>query len=176
MAPGPEGVYERFQNDVNLFTAAGADAQVQRVIAALNGLARALEKYYAKQNSRIGITNVEWDVLAQLALARGESRTPSQLAEATGVAPSSMTYRLDRMAEHDLITREVDPENRARIKVMLSEHGWETFSLVIRDANRVEADILGPLTEWQRDQLATLLERVLENVGTLPDPTSLQEA
>ena len=47
--------------------------------------------------------------------------TPSVLADAANVAPSSMTHRLDRMAERGLITRATDPDNRVRVRVQLTD-------------------------------------------------------
>ena len=49
--------------------------------------------------------------------------TPSQLADATNVAASSMTHRLDRMTERGLVRRSPDPDNRTRILVELTEPG-----------------------------------------------------
>ncbi len=95
----------------------------------------------------------------------GESGlSPSVLADAANVAPSSMTHRLDRMADRGLITRGTDPVNRARVRVALSHDGWELFRTAIRESNMLESDVLSPLSKADRVKLAELLEMVIEGL------------
>ena len=83
---------------VAAFVAAGADESVQRVIAAVHRLSRRLNRWYDHQLADLDSTSGEWAVLDQLVRSPGGAPlTPSQLAEAANVAPSSMTHRLDRM-------------------------------------------------------------------------------
>ena len=154
--------HERYRADVAAYVAAGGDESVQRVITAAQSLQRKLNQWYARQLADLELSAGEWGVLSNLATAEDDAAlTPSQLAEATSVAPSSMTHRLDRMTERGLITRAADPDNRTRVLVTLTDQGWETFKAAIREANIVEADVLGPLSLGQREELAALLELVI---------------
>jgi len=147
---------------VAAYVAAGADESVQRVVTAVHRLARRLNQWYDRQLSDLDITAGEWSVLGELArLEDGASLTPSQLAAAANVAPSSMTHRLDRMIERGLITREQDPANRTRVLVRMSDAGWQLYATAIKEANVVEADLISDLSDKQIDQLASLLERVI---------------
>jgi len=103
-------------------------------------------------------------VLSQLAKADGGPLTPSLLADAANLAPSSMTSRLDRMCERGLVVREPDQVKRTRVLVTLTEAGWELFAQAIREANVVESDVLADLRPEQRTTLADLLEVVLEGL------------
>src|SRR3954470_5851958 len=95
---------QQVRQEVAAFVAAGADESVQRVITAVHRLSRRLNQWYDRQLADLGVTAAEWTVLEQLARSPGEAPlTPTQLAEDANVAPSSMTHRLDRMVEHDLI-------------------------------------------------------------------------
>ena len=87
--------------------------------------------------------------------------TPSQLADLTNVAPSSMTHRLDKLAERGLVERTPDPENRTRTYISLTGEGWELFSLAIRGSSVVETDVLQDLSDVERGELARLLEVVI---------------
>jgi DNA-binding MarR family transcriptional regulator len=108
------------------------------------------------------VTAGEWTVLEQLARSPGEAPlTPTQLAEAANVAPSSMTHRLDRMVERGLIARSADPTNRVRVWVSLTDAGYALYAQAIREADLVEADLLAGLTPKQVQTLANLLERVI---------------
>jgi len=147
---------------VAAFVAAGADESVQRVVTAVHGLSRRLNQWYDHQLSDLGISAGEWAVLGELARSENWTPlTPSQLAAAANVAPSSMTHRLDGMVQRDLITRMPDPSNRTRVLVELTDAGYQLYVAAIRDADLVESDVLGSLSEDQVHQLAGLLEQVI---------------
>jgi DNA-binding MarR family transcriptional regulator len=150
------------RQEVAAFVAAGADESVQRVITAVHRLSRRLNRWYDRQLADLDITAGEWTVLEQLARSPGDAPlTPSQLAEAANVAPSSMTHRLDRMVERGLLARSADPENRVRVRVRLTDAGYGLYAQAVREADVVEADLLAGLTPKQVQTLAELLERVI---------------
>jgi DNA-binding MarR family transcriptional regulator len=93
--------------------------------------------------------------------------TPTRLADASNVAASSMTHRLDKMTERGLVRRSPDPGNRTRVLVELTTAGWELFEAAVREANVVESDILAGLSRPERDQLAALLEVVISGLDTI---------
>jgi DNA-binding MarR family transcriptional regulator len=153
---------QQVRQEVAAFVAAGADESVQRVITAVHRLSRRLNRWYDRQLADLDITGGEWTVLEQLVRSPGDAPlTPSQLAEAANVAPSSMTHRLDRMVERGLIARSPDPDNRVRVRVQLTDTGYGLYAQAIREANLVEADLLAGLTPKQVQTLAELLERVI---------------
>ena len=147
---------------VAAYVAAGADESTQRVVTAVHRLARRLNQWYDRQLADLDLSHGEWAVLSRLAtVPEGSALTPSQLADATHVAASSMTHRLDRMSQRGLVARATDPHNRTRILVTLTEAGWETFRAATQESNMVETDVLGRLTTDQREELASLLEIVI---------------
>ena len=160
---------DEYRADVAAYVAAGGDESVQRVITAVHGLARKLNQWYARQLADLDLSAGEWAVLSQL--ARNDDNvalTPSQLAEATSVAPSSMTHRLDRMAQRDLVARAADPDNRTRVLITLTDEGWATFKAAVRESDMVESDVLGPLSRKQREDLASLLEVLIAGLDKTP--------
>ena len=161
---------DAIRQDVATYVAAGADESVQRVITNVHGLARRLNQWYDRQLADLDVSTGEWAVLSKLARDGGDrGLSPSVLADAANVAPSSMTHRLDRMAERGLVSRSTDPENRVRVLVALTEDGWRLFRDAIRESDMVESDVLGPLSRAERAQLADLLDVVIESLDTL-DP------
>jgi DNA-binding MarR family transcriptional regulator len=160
---------DTYRADVAAYVAAGGDESVQRVITAVHGLARKLNQWYARQLADLDLSAGEWAVLSQLARSdENEALTPTQLAEATSVAPSSMTHRLDRMAQRDLIARKADPDNRTRVLITLTDEGWATFKAAVRESDMVESDVLGPLSRRQREDLASLLEVLIAGLDETP--------
>jgi DNA-binding MarR family transcriptional regulator len=166
----PQSVQEQYQEAVATYVAAGGDESVQRVITAVNSLSRKLEQWYTRQLADLDLSHGEWSVVAQLATADGTPRTPTLLADASNVAASSMTHRLDRMTERGLVRRSPDPQNRTRVLVELTDQGWELFEAAVREADVVESDVLAGLTRAQRDQLAALLEVVISGLDDLETP------
>ncbi len=159
---------EVIKQDVATYVAAGADESVQRVITNVHGLARRLNHWYDRQLADLDVSTGEWAVLSKLARDGGDrGLSPSVLADAANVAPSSMTHRLDRMAERGLVSRSTDPDNRVRVLVALTEEGWRLFRDAIRESDMVESDVLGPLSRAERAQLADLLDVVIESLDTL---------
>lgn len=157
---------DEVRETVASYVAAGADESVQRVITAVRRVSRRLNQWYDQQLADIDISTGEWAVLHELARAGEDGRTPSQLAEAAHVAPSSMTHRLDRMADRSLVTRETDPANRTRILVKLTEPGSQLYVSAIRESSMVEADVLAGLTKRQIEDLAGLLEKLLAGLDS----------
>lgn len=159
--------YAEYERAVAVYTAAGGQETVQRVVTAISRVSRGLDLFYRQQVTELGVSHGEWTVLSALALeGRGGSLMPSRLADQSGVSPSTMTHRLDRMAARGLISRTTDPANRARSRVELASEGWEVFRRAVLDADVVEAKILAPLGATERRQLAGLLERVVAGLRT----------
>lgn len=153
---------------VATYVAAGADESTQRVTTAVHRLSRRLNQWYDRQLADLDVSTSEWLVIGELARSPGYAPlTPSQLAAATNVAPSSMTHRLDRMVERGLITREQDPDNRTRVLIRLTDAGYALFVTVIRGSDLVESDLLAGLREDQVETLAELLEQVIAGLDGL---------
>ena len=166
----PTSTKAQLQRDVEVYVAAGADESVQRVMTAVHGLSRKLDQWYDRQLADLDLSTGEYAVMSKLVRDGGDNGlTPSALADAANVAPSSMTHRLDRLAERGLITRATDPDNRVRVRVQLTEDGWEMFRSVIRESNMVETDVLKPLDKADRTALADLLERAISGLDEIED-------
>ncbi|MEO7447228.1 MAG: MarR family transcriptional regulator [Humibacillus sp.] len=150
--------------DVATYVAAGGEESVQRVITALYAVTKKLDQWYGRQLVDVELAQGEWSVLAALAQAERDCLTPSQLAELSNVAPSSMTHRLDKMAGRGLVDRTPDSSNRTRTLVSLTSEGWALFSATVRESNVVESDTLRGLDESERAELARLLEVVIEGL------------
>jgi len=160
---------QEYRADVAAYVAAGGEESVQRVITAVHGLARGLDQWYTRQLTDLDLSAGEWAVLSQLARSKeDEALTPTQLAEVSCVAPSSMTHRLDRMAQRNLIARATDPDNRTRVLITLTDEGWQTFMAATRESDMVESDVLGPLSLTQREELASLLELLIAGLDETP--------
>ncbi|MFC7488758.1 MarR family winged helix-turn-helix transcriptional regulator [Knoellia sp. CPCC 206453] len=155
---------QQHRDAVAAYVAAGGEESVQRVITAVYGVTKKLDQWYARQLADLDLTQGEWAVVAALAKAGEECLTPSQLAELTSVAPSSMTHRLDKMSERGYVQRRPDTDNRTRTLVSLTPVGWQVFTQSVRESDVVESDVLGGLSAAERGELARLLEGVIAHL------------
>ncbi|WP_050766566.1 MarR family winged helix-turn-helix transcriptional regulator [Janibacter sp. HTCC2649] len=155
---------QQHRDAVAAYVAAGGEESVQRVITAVYGVTKKLDQWYARQLADLDLTQGEWAVVAALAKAGEECLTPSQLAELTSVAPSSMTHRLDKMSERGYVQRRPDADNRTRTLVSLTPDGWQVFTQSIRESDVVESDVLRGLSADERGELARLLEGVIAHL------------
>jgi len=159
---GSPGSLPDYQAAIAGYIAAGANATVQRVVTALTRISKRLDNYYREQLSELNLQRGDWGVLAELALhAVDGCSTPSRLADVTGVSPSTMTHRLDQLADRGLIRRTPDPANRTRMRVRLTGDGRELFRKSIVEADITESKVLAALSSEEQTQLADLLEKVL---------------
>src|SRR3954468_1459674 len=151
-----------YQAAVAGYIAAGADESVQRVVTALTRISKRLDSYYRQQLAELNLQRGDWGVLAERALHSPDGcSTPSRLADVTGVSPSTMTHRLDQLADRGLVKRAPDPENRTRMKVQLTRTGEDLFRKSVVDADVTESEVLAALNGAEQEQLADLLEKVL---------------
>lgn len=160
---------EQHRDAVTAYVAAGGEESVQRVITAVYGVTKKLDQWYARQLADLDLTQGEWAVIASLAKAGEACQTPSQLAELTSVAPSSMTHRLDKMVQRGLVERRPDTGNRTRTLVSLTSDGWDLFTSSVRESDVVESDVLRGLDARERRELARLLEEVIAELDDV-DP------
>jgi DNA-binding MarR family transcriptional regulator len=99
--------------------------------------------------------------LVLVALA-GRSEPPSQLTLAKEVSldRTVMTYLLDDLEAHDLVTRKPDPRDRRARQVLITGAGRTRLARVRESLGAAEARLLADLSPKDAEQLRTLLARV----------------
>lgn len=100
----------------------------------------------------------QWRVLQRL--ATGGPRTMRELREEARVTGPTLTRVVDRLAETALVYRNVDPADRRRVVVHLSDRGRRLHDTLRPDLVRLEQDTLAPLSAEEADLLGRLLERL----------------
>jgi MarR family transcriptional regulator, negative regulator of the multidrug operon emrRAB len=98
---------------------------------------------------------------------------PAALAEWKGVSRATITGLLDGLEKDGLIQRQADPSDRRLIRVNLTDAGREFLEKITPTYAQWLTDIVGPLSEEERRQLVSLLEKVRIEV---PDSESYPQA
>jgi DNA-binding MarR family transcriptional regulator len=120
-------------------------------------LDRARRRTYAKHQLQAW----EFDVLAALRRAGAPYElSPGELLTQTMVSSGTMTNRIDRLADRDLVSRRPDPRDRRGVVVMLSDQGRIHVDGALADLLDTEQEILAGLPAADRDCLADLLRKI----------------
>lgn len=114
-----------------------------------------------------GLHRGEFDTLATLRRSGSPfTLTPGELAASSMVTGAAVTNRLQRLEDKGLLERTMDPSNRRRVLVRLTDAGRELVDEVVVPHVRAEQELLDArLTREEQAQLAGLLARFLESSG-----------
>jgi DNA-binding MarR family transcriptional regulator len=86
------------------------------------------------------------------------------LAERTGVDPSSMVGRMDRLVELGLVDRERSSGDRRSYEISLNAAGRRVLKTLRTDAKRSGDAMFAPLNQSERQQLHRLLAKMADHV------------
>ena len=121
-----------------------------------------------------GIDSGEYDVLAALRRSGAPYRlTPTELYRSMLVTSATMTARLDRLEQRNLIRRQPAPTDRRSVLVELTPDGRAVIDKAAADLVAAEAALLGDLKPRERTALSELLARL---AGSLEKRTNGTDA
>jgi DNA-binding MarR family transcriptional regulator len=111
--------------------------------------------------SEFGLNSASFDVLAALRRAGPPYRkTASELATGSLLSSAGVTFRLDRLEQAGLITRQRDARDRRVVYSQLTEAGLAVIEQAIAKHLEHEHRLLAGLTPREREQLAGLLGKL----------------
>lgn len=85
-----------------------------------------------------------------------------RLGESICIDRTSMVGLLDEMEQRDLVQRQPDPVDRRAHRVHLTESGQELLHRANDMVEDVENEVLGPLSEQERPQFKSMLQRIVD--------------
>lgn len=92
---------------------------------------------------------------------------PNALAEQAGVTRATITGLLDGLEREELIERHADANDRRALCVELTKKGKRLAKAVVEQHSQWIGSLYGNLSAQEREQLATLLEKVASNLGSV---------
>lgn len=103
-----------------------------------------------------------FDVLAALRRAGAPHQlSPGQLIQETMVTSGTMTNRLDRLEELNLITRKADPQDGRGSLVTLTKSGMRAVDTAMEDLLTREREFLQSLSKADLAQVAKVLSEIV---------------
>ena len=96
-----------------------ADVSAMEVLSRVTRLAKHLDRLRKQAFAIADLDSWEWDVLAALRRTGPPYElSPGQLVAATMVTSGTMTNRVDRLVERDLVVRRADPADRRGVSYL----------------------------------------------------------
>ena len=130
------------------------------VLSRITRIARHLD--IARRDAFGDLENWGFDVLAALRRAGSPYQlSPGALMQETMVTSGTITNRLDRLEELQLITREPDPNDGRGSLVTLTKSGIRAVDAAMEDLLENERQLLKDLSSKDREQLAALLSTLV---------------
>ena len=96
------------------------------------------------------------------------------LGTAMGIDPSTMVSLIDQLEGAGLARRRPSPTDRRAREVLITPKGRRLLERARKLITGVEGEVLGGLSSAERDQLTTLMRRVLESAPAQPLWTSAE--
>ncbi|HEX6713593.1 MAG TPA: MarR family transcriptional regulator [Thermoleophilaceae bacterium] len=93
-------------------------------------------------------------------MAKRPGLTQQELAALARVDPSSMVAVLDDLEQRGIAERRVDPADRRRRAVYLTDKGQEQMQVLQREARKAAKTFLEPLGEDEKETLNALLRKL----------------
>ncbi|KIZ39709.1 MULTISPECIES: MarR family winged helix-turn-helix transcriptional regulator [Rhodopseudomonas] len=136
--------------------------------AKVNTLARALKRYSAKAYPEaFDITVTEWRTLA--AIVQQQPCAASDLALHLGSDKALIGRLLKKLEQRKLISIAEDPADRRAVVVRTTAAGDAAYRKIMPFAQQRQAALLRLLTEAEREQFWSILNRLIVHVDALSD-------
>jgi DNA-binding MarR family transcriptional regulator len=132
-----------------------------QVLSRVGRLARHLERARRAAFSASDLELWEFDVLSALRRAGDPYQlSPKALLQQTLVSSGTMTNRIDRLVERELVERRTDPNDGRGILVVMTERGRDRVDSAISLLLLGESDLLDGLSAADRERLSGLLRKL----------------
>lgn len=142
------------------------DPSPMGVVARIQRACRLLERELQDNFAAHGLQIWEFDMLGTLRRSGHPYQlTAGQLVASSMVTSGAITNRIDRLVARELVTRELDPNNRRSMLITLTDSGRELIDEVLVHHVDKEARLLGRLSGGEQEQLAGLLRDLLTSLG-----------
>jgi DNA-binding MarR family transcriptional regulator len=132
-----------------------------QVLSRVGRLSRHLERARRAAFAASDLESWEFDVLSALRRAGTPYQlSPKALLQQTLVSSGTMTNRIDRLVERELVERRTDPNDGRGILVVMTPKGRDRVDGAIRELLDAEQALLDALSPIDQERLASLLRKL----------------
>ena len=132
-----------------------------QVLSRVGRLSRHLDRARRAAFAASDLESWEFDVLSALRRAGSPYQlSPKALLQQTLVSSGTMTNRIDRLVDRELVERRADPGDGRGILVVMTTLGRERVDTAIGELVTGEAELLDALSIGDQEKLAGLLRKL----------------
>ncbi|WP_084264423.1 MarR family winged helix-turn-helix transcriptional regulator [Actinomadura macra] len=136
------------------------DPDIEGAVTRMAFFVEHLKRVRERSLVEVDLQRHEYDTLHGLAGRHGHA-TPSELAADLGMAPNSITGRLDALERRGFVRRTPSATDRRRVIVELTDEGRATWLRAMGGVGHEEYRTLGALDADERRTLSDLLRRIM---------------
>ncbi|MFC6021138.1 MarR family winged helix-turn-helix transcriptional regulator [Plantactinospora solaniradicis] len=136
------------------------DPDVEAAVTRMKLVTKHLRRFRENSLVDFDLQRHEFDTLHALAGRHGRA-VPSQLADDLGLAPPSVTARVDALVARGFVRRTPSATDRRRIDIELTDEGRAAWLGAMDILGHEEYRLLGALTADERRTLSDLLRRIM---------------
>jgi DNA-binding MarR family transcriptional regulator len=148
-----------------------ASREEEVILALQHTAARVIEPWARVLKSRFQLTLSQYNVLRILRGARPTRLACREISDRMVARDPDITRLVDRLADRGLVDRVRERNDRRVVEVGITEAGLAVLQELDDDVERFPKAVIGHLGAKRLEQLGTLLQDVLTNIGTLPPGT-----
>jgi DNA-binding MarR family transcriptional regulator len=151
-----------FLEDISAELPEHLDLTVEGIVDRIAGINYRIKRMHNETLDQLGLTISDWHVLTALRWTGAPYRRKAGwLARRADLTSGAMTSRLDALEKEGLVRRLRDPEDRRSVLVELTEKGRQRHEQAMAIQAPKEALLADALSEREKEQLNSLLRRVM---------------
>jgi DNA-binding MarR family transcriptional regulator len=138
------------------------DVSPMGIIGRIGRLSKHLDRSIQETVLDFGLNGGEFDVLATLRRSgQPYQLSPTELFNTLMISSGTITHRIDRLEQADLVKRIPDPSDRRGMLVQLTDRGFNTIEQAVEAHVANGHRLIAALEEGERKVLTQLLRKLL---------------
>ncbi len=115
------------------------------------------------QSSCCGVTFTQCHAIVEI--GRAQKISLNDLADLLGLDKSTMSRTINNLVQNDMVTREIDPDDRRYIAIQLTAKGRQSFEEIETGMGEYFEQIYQSLPENKRDQVIESLQLLVRAIS-----------
>lgn len=116
---------------------------------------------FAKKLDNSGVSVAEWVIMREM-FESGDTISPSQIAEITGMTRGAISKLIDRLLQKKLVTRKESTDDRRYQELKLTKEAKRLIPNLTKLADENDAEFFSLLTKEERKKLTEILIKTVK--------------
>ena len=136
--------------------------EADKLLNNLEIISKKLTSNRSKELSKFDLKKSTFDILYALLMEPGHQLKPSQLIKMTGITSGSLTTRVDKLVQKDLVQRVKNDKDKRIKSIKMKEKGLVLITEIVKTHNHELSKLIDPLTKDDCISLNYLLRKWLD--------------